>query len=165
MNSHQKMGFRYLVEVVRDGIVVDSEVVDNLMPLEALNHVLGVTLKGTAQNASWYIGIFEGNFTPVGSEQAATIAAASTECTTYAETTRVPFTSGAVSGGSVDNSASKAEFTMNANKTIYGGFLVSTAAKAATSGVVLSAVRFSSPKVLESGAILRVTAGVVFASS
>lgn len=165
MNTNLTAGFRYLVEVVKDGVVIDSEEVSNLMPIEGLNHMLGVTLKAVTQAPTWYIGLYEGNYTPVATDTAATFPAAATETTTYAESTRVEFNEGSVTSGSVDNSANKAEFTFNANKSVYGGFISSASAKGGITGALLSAVKFSSPKVLEIGAILRVTAGFTLGKS
>lgn len=165
MKEHLPFGLVYTIDVLdKDGNVTDSEVIHNLIPTEGLNHTLGVLFKGASQVPTWYIGLYEGVYTPGPTDTAATIAASATECSAYAETSRVPFVSGAVAAGSVDNSASRAEFTMNANKTVYGGFLVSSSTKGGTNGVLLSVVRFTSPKVLESGSVLRVTAGASFSS-
>ena len=65
----------------------------------------------------------------------------------------------------LDNSASRAEFTMNAAKTIYGAFMTSAPAKGATTGVVISSVRFSAAKNLVATDILRITAGMTLTSS
>ena len=46
----------------------------------------------------------------------------------------------------MDNSASRAVFTMNATKTIYGGALLSVSTKSSTSGTLLAAARFSSSR-------------------
>jgi hypothetical protein len=166
MNEQVKGGFEYLVEVVdRNGNVVDSEVVKNLMPTEGINHVLGVVLKGVAPVSSWFVGIYEGSYTPASTDTMATFPGAATECTAYDEATREAFVSGAITSGSLDNGASKAEFTMNAAKTIHGGFIGSSSSKGSTSGVLLSVVRFASPKVLDVGSILRVTAGFTMASA
>lgn len=165
MKEHQPIGLVYTVETLdKEGRVIDIEVVHNLIPTEGLNHTLGVLFKGASQVTSWFLGLYEGVYTPTAADTAATIAANATECSAYAESTRVPFVSGSVASGSVDNSASRAEFTLNANKTVYGGFLVSSSTKGGTNGVLLSVVRFTSPKVLESGSVLRVTAGASFSS-
>ena len=60
----------------------------------------------------------------------------------------------------VDNLASKAVFTFNATKTIYGAFLVSSSVKAGNTGVLLSIARFSTAKVMESGTVFSVAAGI-----
>ena len=165
MNQKLKTGFCYLVEIIDiNGQVRDSETVDNLVPIEGLNHMLGVTLKGAAQINSWFIGLYEGNYTPQSSDTATTFPGSSTETTAYSEAARPVLTLGAATAGAADNAAARAEFTFNATKTIYGGFIASTSAKGSTSGILISAVRFSSPKVLASGEILRVTAGFTLVS-
>lgn len=164
MSIQVKAGFTYLVEVVRDGRVIDSETVHNLMPAEGLNHVLGVTFKGESQVTSWFVGLFEGNYTPVAGDTAASFPGSATECTAYSEATRRALTLGAIAAGSADNTGSRAEFTMNANKTVYGGFVTSASAKGATTGTLISAVRFASAKSLSSDDVLRVTAGFTLAS-
>lgn len=166
MKTHLQAGFEYLVEIVdKDGVVRDRETVHNLMPVDGLNHMIGATLKGTAQVTSWFVGLYEGNYTPTPLDTAASFPTSATECTAYTETTRQALTLGAVSGGAADNSASRAEFTFSADKTVYGGFVASSSAKGATSGTLLSAVRFSSPKTISAGSTLRVTAGFVLVSA
>src|SRR3972149_5905604 len=103
-----------------DSIVLSVEDVTNLIPTEGLNYMLGTALTGVAQSSTWYVALFEGNYTPVGTVTAATFPSAATECTAYTEASRVTWTPGSISAGSVSNTASKAVFTMNATKTVYG---------------------------------------------
>ena len=154
-----RLGFTYDVELVRAGRVIDRERVHNLIPTEGLNLILNILFKGTSVPAAWYIGIFEGNYTPVAADTMATFPASATECTAYDESTREAFTAGTVASGAVDNSASRAEFTLSATKTIYGAFMSSVATKSATSGSLVSAAKFASPKSGDDGDVLRVTAG------
>ncbi|MES2247583.1 MAG: hypothetical protein V4645_09890 [Pseudomonadota bacterium] len=152
MNTRGKSGFDFFLEVVRpDGRVSQRERVHNLMPDEGRDHGTGVIFKGAQQVLTWYIGLYEGNYTPQPDAKASTIAALAAECTTYSSAQRVAFVPGAVANGSVDNGANKAEFVMTAAKTVYGGFIVSASPKGATTGVLISAVRFTSPKVLDVG--------------
>lgn len=157
--------FKYTVEHIRNGAVIDREVVYNLVPTEGLNHILNTVLKAGAQATSWYVSIFEGNYTPTAGITAATFTATAGECTAYASATRPAWTGGTVSAGAVDNTAAKADFVMTADKTVYGGVLISASAKSSTSGVLISAVRFVSAKVLINGDTLRITAGLSLASS
>ena len=164
MKETYQPGFVYTVDVIKDGQVVDSETVHNLIPSEGLNHILSVLLAGGAQVPTWYIGLYEGNYTPTVDDLMATFPAAAVETTAYVSGTRMEFVDGAIASGSVDNSAAKAEFEFNGTKTVYGGFISSNSAKGNGSGTLLSAVRFGSPKVLESGSVLRVTAGFALVS-
>lgn len=165
MNSEIKTGAVYAVEVVApDGTVSQASIEHNMVPTQGLNHIASVVFKGATQTNPWYIAPFEGDYTPTPGDTAATIASAAVESTAYTASARLEFNEGAASGGAVDNSANKAEFTFNANKVIYGVFLVSASPKAATTGTLISVVRFSSPKTVESGSTLRVVAGFAFAS-
>ena len=164
MRSEQ-LHFGYEFEIVRDGVVIDRFTEKNLIPTEGLNHMLDVVCHGGSQVPTWYVGIYEGDYTPAATNTAANFPSLSTESTAYAESVRQTWVEGAPAAGVVDNSANKAIFTMNANKTIYGCFLSSVATKGATTGVLLSAVRFSTPKVLISTDLLRVTAPVSLTAS
>lgn len=165
LESGARMGFNYVVEVVRGGKVIDRESVHNLIPAEGLDHVMATVFKGGAQVPTWYLAIFEGNYTPTAGLTAAAFPATATECTAYTSGTRLEFVEGAVAAGSLDNSASKAEYTMNADKTVYGGVITSAAAKGATTGVLISAVRFATAKAVLAGDVLRVMATNTLAST
>lgn len=165
MNSQAEMGFTYHLKLTHvDGTVEYSED-HNMIPLEGRNHIMGVAFKGATQVPTWYIALYEGNYTPVDSVTAASFAGDATECTAYTPSTRVEWIEGAVAAGAVDNSASLAEFTFTANKVIYGGALLSSSVKGGVTGVLSSIARFSSPKTVETGAKLEVLAGNVLTSA
>jgi len=102
---------------------------DNLVVNAGLDDSLDKHLKGSAYTAAWYVGLTDG--TPsfaAGDDEASH--AGWTEVTDYDEATRQTLTLGAVSGQSVDNSASKAVFTISANDTTVGGaFITATDTK------------------------------------
>lgn len=133
-------------QIVRDGKVIDEWEDHNLVVDQGLNALLDIMFHGSTQVATWYLGVFEGNYTPVAAVTAATIASAATECTTYDEATRPAYNEAAASGKSTTNSANKATFTFNATKTIYGAFLASDSTKGGTSGTLFSAAKFSGAK-------------------
>lgn len=164
MNEQLTPGFNWKVELIKDGVVVDVTDDHNIMPTEGMNHLLSVLLKSGAQIGNWYVGIYNANYTPVLGDTAATFPGTATENVAYTSATRPAFTAGTVSAGAVDNTAAVAEFTSNANATVYGGFIVSSAVKGGTTGVLLSAVKFSTSKNFEAGSILRVTAGFTLTS-
>lgn len=128
------------------GDVIGRDIASNLIPTAALNHFLSVVVAGGGQVSPWYYALFEGNYTPTSALTAANFTATATECTAYDETTRVTYVEGTPSGGVVDNAASRSVFTMNATKTVYGGALLSVAAKSSTSGTLLAAARFSAER-------------------
>lgn len=146
MDSNSTAKGRFFWEHVREGKVIDSGYFDNLVVNEGLTNMVGVTLCGVTQISSWYFGVFEGNYVPVATDTAANIAANSTECTAYQEATRPLFVPAVPTGPSCTNSANKAVFTFNANKTIYGAFLISNNVKGGTSGKLFSGAQFTSSK-------------------
>lgn len=166
IESKQSVGFTYTVDVVDNatGEVLDREVIHNLMPTEGLDHVLGVVLKSATPRAHWYVGVYEGAYTPTPGDMMVDFPADAVECTAYTSATRLVFTPGTVMNGTVDNTAAVAEFAFNATKLIYGGFISSASAKGSGAGILLSAVRFGSPKQMDSSSTLRVTAGFTMAS-
>lgn len=167
MNEQMKTGFEYLVEVVntRTGEVRESELVKNIMPMEGITHMQNVLLKGGAQITAWYIGLYEANYTPVSGDEMADFPTSASEFTGYVGGARKAFTAGTPLGGTVDNAGNEAEFTFTADATVYGGFISSASAHGSPSGVLLSAVRFGSPKSLSTDEMLRVTAGFITASA
>jgi hypothetical protein len=163
---------RKIFSVEEDGVVVHHDVVvlsienvSNLIPEEGIGYILGAALKGVSQISSWFIALFEGNYTPVAGVTAATFPAAATESTAYAEANRVAWTSGSVSGGSVSNTASKAVFTMNATKTIYGIAQTSLLTKSGTTGTLVSVARFAAAKSVVADDILNVTSTITLTSA
>ncbi len=152
-----RVGGMFIGEHIRDGEVIDAWEDSNLVVNEGLNSLLSVYFNGGTQITTWYLGVFEGNYTPVATVTAATITSASTECTTYAASTRVAFDEAAPAAQVISNSASRASFVFNATKTIYGAFLVSASAKSATTGTLFSAARFSSSKAVVNGDELLLT--------
>ena len=144
-------------QILRNNEIIDEFEDHNLVVNEGLNHMLNVTFNGATQIGTWYVGVFEGNYTPVATVTAATITAASTETTAYTSSTRPEYVEAASTTQSITNTANRASFIFNATKTIYGAFLVSSSTKSGTSGTLFSAARFSTSKNVESGDELLLT--------
>lgn len=166
--SASKVGFVYTVEQIRDGKVIDSEVVHNLVPSEGIEYILrGALLSGTPITA-WNVGLFQGDYMPDADVTGASVAVDSEECNAYTvggnATIRAGWT-GAYAAGTADNSASRAEFTMTGDVQVFGAFLASNGTKGASTGTLLSIARFASPKNLETTDILRITAGITLLSA
>lgn len=159
-----KAGFRYGIETVRDGEVIAFEDLHNMMPDEGLKHLIQVALQGGTQYSTWYVGIYESPYLPSAGDVGSTFHAVSGEISEYEGSTRRPLVLGTPIAGAVDNLASRAEFTMTVDKTARGAFIAASSARGASSPVLLSAARFTSPKVLTPGDVLRVTAGFDFIS-
>lgn len=164
-NALVAAGFAYLTEFYHpNGELIEREYVRNIIPIEGLNYLAGVSIKGAAQISDWFLALHAANYTPVPGLQASTYAADATEFLGYSEAARVRAVFGTVAGGACDNSLSKASFTWNATGTAYGGALLSASPMGAATGICLSAVKFPSPKAGDAGAVLNVTTGIAFTS-
>lgn len=151
------VGGKYQGQIVRAGRVIDEWEDDNIVVNEGLNSLLEIYFRGSTQITSWFLGVFEGNYTPVAGLTAATVTSASTECTAYASATRPAYSPAAAASQSINNSASRASFVFDATKTIYGAFLVSNSTKSATTGTLFSAARFATAKSVDNGDELLLT--------
>lgn len=151
------LGGKFIGQHIRKGKIIDEFEDHNLVVNEGLNALLNIMFAGATQITPWYIGVFEGNYTPTAGVTAATIVAAATECTAYDEATRQEYEEAAASGQSISNVANRATFTFNATKTIYGAFLTSSSTKSGTTGTLFSAARFGSAKAVEAADQLLLT--------
>ena len=128
----------------------------NLQPVQGLNYLLEAGLRNGANHTQWYLAIFAGAYTPTSSLTAQTFASSATEIAGnaegYTETTRRPWMSAAATGGTADNVADRAAFTIaSANELIIrGAALLSDPVKGGTNGVLLSIARFANQRT-ESG--------------
>jgi hypothetical protein len=132
----------------------------NLVTNQGKNANLNIMFHGATQIATWYFVLFENDYTPLVADTYAV--PGYTETTAYTEATRPEFVESASTAQSLDNSASKATFTFNATKTIYGGGLVgggtaaTTKGNVAGGGTLYSAAKFAESKSVVSTDILKV---------
>lgn len=133
----------------RDGGVT---IEPNLVVNQGLNHILNAALPptgGYTPVTQWYVAPFSGNYTPTATLTAATFTATATEFTAYTDATRLTLDiAAAATTQTTGNSGDEALLTLNAGGpyNIYGAAVISVAAKSATSGLLLAAVRFASPR-------------------
>jgi len=163
----KQLGTHYRVECHdRNGKLKWVDEFDNLVVTAGLNDSLDKHLKGSGYTAAWYVGLTDG--TP---EFAAGDTMAShvgwTEVSDYDEATREALTLGDVAAGSVDNSASKAEFTIDTNTTTIGGaFITSVSTKDGGTGILYGGGAFSAgDKVLDDDDVLSVTVTLTASAS
>ena len=157
--AKSKLGYdgTYHVEHRRNGICIHRQPVENLVVNEGLDYLLGSGMAGVTQISAWYLGIFETNYTPADDDTAANIAGRCTESTAYDEGARPLFDYAAVDTQVLTNAATRAVFTCNATKTMYGLFLVSLATKQGTTGTLVSVAKFVTARPVLSGDELLVT--------
>ena len=159
------IGGVFKIKHIRNGKVIDEWEEKNLVVDEGLNNLLDVYLHGSAQDLTWHVGIFEGNYTPVNTDDAANIATNATECSAYTESTRPAWEEAAAAGKTISNSANKATFTINDTKTIYGAFLISEGTKGGAAGVLFAASKFSTSRSVVTDDQLLITYSVSAASA
>ncbi len=134
------------------------EEIRNLITNVGLDDVLTNYLKGSAYTAAFYVGLTDSTPTAAAADTMASHAGW-VEVTAYDEATREVLTLGTVSSQSVDNSASKASFTIDTNSTTIGGaFIVTNSTKGGSTGVLYGVGAFSGgDKSTDDGDILNVT--------
>ena len=137
------------------------EEIENLVTTEGKNDQLTQYFKGSAYTAAFFIGLVNNSgFTAYSSaDTAAQIGGTNgwAEATPYSNSTRVAWVGGTASGGSIDNTASVAAFSINATATIRGAFMATASAKNATTGKLYGEADFSNARSVFSGDALNVT--------
>lgn len=132
----------------------DKGIAPNLVVNEGLTDLLKVYFQSGSQATGFYLAPFSGNVAPVATLTAANFTSTQTEFTDYSQSARVAWTppGTAISSPSIDNTASPATFSVNADsKTVWGFGLLTAQAKSATTGVLVAAAQFSTSKSVNDG--------------
>lgn len=130
---------------------------DNLVTTAGLNKYLDATLKTGLASPAYYVGLVDSSAHSYSAADTMSSHGGWTENTGYSNSTRVAWTPGSISGGSVSNSGSPAVFNINATVSLQGAFLTDGSAKSGTTGTLMGAGDFSAPRSLASGDTLTVT--------
>lgn len=142
-----------------DGAEKWRETVPNLVVNQGLDYLLDAGFKGN-EISSWFVGLKGAGAPAAGDTLAST--GAWTEVTAYSGN-RKALTLGSISGQSVNNAASRAEFEVNASATVAGAFVASVAS--GTSGTLYGAANFASSRSVEDGDTLIVTVTLTSAAA
>uniref|UniRef100_A0A6M3KMU3 Uncharacterized protein n=1 Tax=viral metagenome TaxID=1070528 RepID=A0A6M3KMU3_9ZZZZ len=162
-----KLGTWWEFEHIRKGLSIDKWEQGNVCTAQGLNHMLDVVFHAVTAIATWYIGIFEDNVTP--SDGTTYAVPVFTECSAYTEAARVAYVEAAAGSKSITNSASKATFTMNGTKTIYGAALFgggtdpTVISNTAGGGTIFAASKFALSKSVVATDVLLVTCTITLA--
>jgi hypothetical protein len=159
-----KFGHRVIVEAVRDGDVLWREDITNIVFNEGLNDILDSYYKGTNYTAAHYLGLTSGSPTFAVGDTMASHAGWS-EVTAYSESARPTIAWGTASSGSISNSGSPAQFTINASTTVGGVFITTNATKGGTAGKLIAGAAFSLNRILAANDTLLVTVTAQLTSS
>lgn len=139
---------------------------DNLVVNAGLDDSLDKHLKGSGYTAAWYVGLTDGTPTPAAGDTMSSHAGWA-EVTAYDEAVRQTLTLGSVSSQSVDNSASKATFTISTNSTTIGGaFITNNSTKGGSTGTLYGVGAFTAgDKTLDDDDTLNVTVTLTASAS
>lgn len=141
-----KLTGRYVITCLDvEGAVKWRERINNLVTTEGKNDLLTQYLKGAAYTAAFFVALKNASGGHVAGDTAASHGGW-TESSGYSQGTRPALVLGTASGGSIDNSASVAVFSINASDTIYGAFIITNSTKGGTTGKLLSVGDFSVPR-------------------
>ena len=145
----------------KDGHEKWVDIAPNLVVNTGLQAMNTQFFTGSAYTAAWYIGLVNGTSASTTFSGGDTLAthAGWTENSSYVGTRKAASFGAATLAdpSNINNSASAASFTMNANATIAGAFLANVAS--GTTGLLFSAADFQSPgdRTVVSGDVLNIT--------
>ena len=142
------------VEHFRKGVLLHKETGYNTFTTEGMAKLLNIMFHDISKAAShiWYVGIFKNNITPALADTGAKLGSGNAygECqdADYDNplTNRPAYITEDTTTAVITNVNSKAHFVMNASITVYGAFLVDTAAKTSATGTLMCAKRFGTPR-------------------
>jgi len=163
------VGTWWEIEHYRKGKLIDKWAQKNVITTEGLNHMLNVTFDGATAIATWYMGLFEDDYTPLITDTYAT--PGFTESAAYDEATRPAFVEAAATAKIITNSASKATFTISGTKTIYGAFLCGGGTSGNTKedteggGTLFASSKFATAKDVVDDDILMVVCSITLADA
>jgi hypothetical protein len=143
----------YEVECWREGRLLWVEHFPNLVTNVGRNELLDACFRTGKAAGAWYVGLVNSASFTTGYATGDTMASHGgwVEGTPYSNATRPAYIPAAASGQSLDNSASKAAFTINATLTIRGAFLVDNGTKGAGTGTLYGVGDFSIARSVLSG--------------
>lgn len=150
----------------RDGKLKWVEEVPNLVVTAGLNDILDKYFKGSSYSAAHFVGLVDNaGFSAYAAGDTMGSHAGWAESTAYSNANRPTLTLGTVSSGSVDNAASKAQFTINATATIRGAFVTTNNTKGGTTGTLYGEADFAASRSVINGDTLNVTVTLTAASA
>lgn len=130
---------------------------ENLIPTEGLAHILNVALGNTPKPASYHLALFSAAAQPAANWTAATFATQASEIVSmtegYSSATRPTWTPANTTTNSIDNMTSVAKVTMRtaSSLTVQGAAMLTSSAKGGTTGALISASKYASPRVFQDG--------------
>ena len=156
--GNKRLSTQYHVECIKpDGTIRWADDFHNVVATVGLNDSLDKHFKASGYTAAWYVGLADSSPTFAAGDTMGSHGGW-TETDDYSESVRQTLTLGTPSGGSVDNSASKASFSINATVTVGGAFLTTVNTKNGTTGTLYGGGAFTGGnRACQNGDTLNVT--------
>lgn len=159
-------GFVWTMDLIDiDGRVIDSVQQHNLIPAAGMAHLVRSPFGDVSPISTFYLGVFRGDYIPTESTSAADIPGNMIEIVDYSESQRPLWDRQFDGGSSMDNVDQKARITFTQDAMVRGMFLVSEPTKGGNSGLLLSCVRFATPKQVSAGQGVDLSGGLTYIST
>lgn len=158
-------GFEWTFVVTENGEEVSREVSRNLIPADGMAFLVRSPFGDVAPINTFYLGLFRGDYIPTSATKATDIPGNMIEFVDYEEAQRPLWDRAFDGGATMDNEDSKSVFTATQDRLIRGAFLCSDPTKGGNSGLVLSCVRFATPKQLSPGQKGELYGGLTYIST
>jgi len=126
----------------------------NLVVNTGLDDLLDKRFKASSYTSADYVGLKGSGSIAAGDTMSSH--SGWSEVTGYSESVRQTLTLGSISSQSVDNSASKASYSINASVTVAGAFVTTNSTKGGSTGILYGAADFSASRSLSNGDTLNV---------
>lgn len=142
---------------VHDVNGADEQFDPNLLTDQGLTHMLATEFGAGTKISAWFLALYGGNISPAANWTASSFTGTASEIVSttegFTETTRQAFTAGTAASNQIDNTAAKAAFTIAtaSQLNVNGAALLSDSVRGSTSGVLASATKFASTRVLSAG--------------
>lgn len=134
---------KFRAEFFRQGRKYHEVDFENLVTNQGKNYILDAGFNNGTRYSSWYLGLIDNNgFTTVASTDIPTSHTGWLEWTSYSEATRQAWNKTSATSQTV-SSTDVAIFTMSANGTLAGGFIIADPAKGGTTTILWSAGTFT----------------------
>lgn len=158
------LGFKHELEIYdkATGILISREVKYNRIPQAGIDFLIQAPFGDVPSIPNWYCTLYRNDVLPDANTSAADLPSVLGEFVDYSEPSRPEFVRAYNGAGTMDNSASKAVYTPTAERNVFGSVIVSNPVKGANTGLVLSAVRFSTMKTLSVGLEARHVCGLTY---
>lgn len=135
---------------------------ENLVVTEGLAHILNVALGSTAKPTGYYLALFGGATAPAANWTAANFSSTASEIVSvtegYTNATRPVWTPANTANGSISNLSTTASLTIATAATlnVTGAALLTNSTRGGTSGVLVSATKFSVARSFQNGDVYQI---------